>query len=194
MIYIVSGHPRTGTSMMMEALIKGGLTAAYSQERNNQAAKWGDDYYKPNPNGLYEIDFDEYCQPDFPLKYQDKLIKVFFQGLSNLAPSAYKIIFMLRDIKEIAQSYEAMFSTVSAGRARLRPDVISGYREVMEQSIQSLEKRPDVSLTILDFSEVVSNPIENFKLLALLGWPINPVEAASVVKPSLYRFRKELLI
>lgn len=46
MIYIVSGFMRSGTSMMMQALIAGGMQASFSTQRNQFANNLADDYYQ----------------------------------------------------------------------------------------------------------------------------------------------------
>ena len=54
MLYVVSGFKRTGTSMMMHALIAGGLDGVYSEQRQHITDKIPEGEYNPNPNGFYE--------------------------------------------------------------------------------------------------------------------------------------------
>jgi hypothetical protein len=179
---------RSGTSMMMEALSKGGLEAAFDPKRDEFVSKCADGLYRPNPRGVFEISFAEYSETGFPLRYEGKLIKVFPEGLSNLALHQYRVVFMLRDPEEIRQSYEAMFSTITSRRVQL-----NNYRQKMDAAIDYLKSRSDVQLNILEYRNVVQNPVSEFSYLRSEGWPIDPEKAASVVDPNLYRFRRERL-
>lgn len=173
---------------MMQALAAGGLEAAYDKRRNEHIASLGDDQYSPNPSGVFEISFAEYDQPDFPLSYREKLIKVFADGIYNLAQHEYKIVFMLRDPEEIRQSYEAMLSSLSERRYRLRD-----YQAKTQRCLAYLAQRPDVQHVVLNYRDVVFNPLRWFSFLRGAGWPIDTERAARVVDPKLYRFRREIL-
>jgi hypothetical protein len=181
MIYIVSGYMRSGTSMMMEALIKGGMKAEFDKSRDEHVAKFEDDKYKANPHGLFEIEFNEYKNPDFAKKYEGKLVKVFSWALEGLPKASYKIVFMERDLEEVRQSYEAMLSSRSKSRPPMDGRVNPPVREDME-------------ITTLQYTDVINNPFKIFSELQKQDFPIDPLLASSVVDPKLYRFRKELLI
>jgi hypothetical protein len=188
MIYIVSGHPRSGTSMMMEALSAGGLSVAFDPKRDEFVAECADELYKPNPHGLFEIDHNEYVNPGFPLKYAGNLIKVFYGGLRNLARHQYKVVFMLRDPEEIRQSFEAMYYKVAERRFN-----INNYESEMSSAIAYLKSRDDVDVIPLRYEQVVNSPKATFGQLKTNGWPIDIDKASKIVDPNLYRFRRELL-
>jgi hypothetical protein len=188
-IYIVSGFYRSGTSAMMQALMAGGLTGAWSEARNAVAAQHADEHYHPNRAGLFEIPLREYRQPGFPLQYEGKLIKVLLWGLHNLAPhpGGYRIIIMRRDPEEIRQSYEGFFL------GRKCPPLV-GYAERIARAAKMLVTRPDaLSVSIVDYAYAVAHPARAMIRLRGDGWPIDPLEAADVIDPAQYRFRKELL-
>lgn len=181
MIYIVSGFPRTGTSMMMNALAEGGLTPAYSIDRENFLARNGDSQYQPNPKYL-EIRHSEYRKLGFPLQYEGKLIKVMTWGLDGMSVGSYRIILMLRDPEEIRQSYEAAFND--------KIDV-SEYFEKMEAIEDKMLNRKDVqSVHTLSYREVLSHPL---KLFESIGWPIECARAARAIDPQQCRFKVEAL-
>lgn len=109
MLYIVSGFVRSGTSMMMDALIAGGMAAEWSRERDEAMnRKFADEHFKPNES-YREVALTEYSDLDFPLKYDGKLIKVMSWGLAQMRRIPHRIVFMLRDPWEIAESYERSF-------------------------------------------------------------------------------------
>ncbi len=182
MIYIVSGYPRTGTSMMMFGLQTGGLEVAYSKNRESLSS-FGDNHYHPNYNGFYEVSMKEYKLSNFPLQYQGKLIKVMLWGLDSLAVNleGYRIIIMSRNPEEIRQSFEAAFNEV------ISPDpdkILLEYGKMMN--------RKDVqSVNILEYRKVIENPERE---IGNLDWPIDVIKAASIVDPQQYRFRIENLI
>lgn len=188
MIHIVSGMYRSGTSAMMEALIAGGMSAAWSEDRNRLAEQHADEHYKPNPSGLYEVPLKEYGGVRFPLDYQGKLIKVMLWGLDHLAvnPEGYRVVIMRRDPEEIRQSYEAFF-----GR---KCPALNEYPERIERAAKILANRGDVvSVTAIDYPYLVDSPEPCLIRLRREGWPIDPLEAAATIDPALYRFRKEQL-
>lgn len=190
MIHIVSGYFRSGTSCMMQALIAGGMSAAWSEERNQLNEAHSDERYKPNPQGLFEVPLREYGECNFPLKYQGKLIKVMAWGLDHLAvnPEGYRVVLMRRDPEEIRQSYEGFFQGQKC-------PPLTEYHERMTRAEMMLRNRADVeNVTTLDYRNVVSGPIANMAYLRSQGWPIDPLEAAATINPDLYRFRKERLI
>ena len=102
-IIIVSGLPRSGTSMMMKMLAEGGLSIVTDEVRRAD----GD-----NPNGYFEFETVK-SLPDGNftwLKQADgKVVKV-ISSLLEYLPSeySYKVIFMERELKEILASQKKM--------------------------------------------------------------------------------------
>lgn len=188
MIHIVSGFFRSGTSAMMQALIAGGLSAAYSEDRNKLAEQHADEHYHPNRSGLYEVPLKEYGGLTFPLQYQGKLIKVMLWALDHLAvnPEGYRVVIMRRDPEEIRQSFEGFFGKKCAP--------LDEYYERIERAANALANRRDVrSVCVTNYFDVVANPELAMIRLRGDGWPIDPLEAAAIIDPSQYRFRRELL-
>lgn len=188
MIHIVSGYFRSGTSAMMQSLIAGGMSAAWSEARNTVATAHSDEHYSPNPNGLYEVPLKEYGGASFPLQYQGKLIKVMLWGLDHLAvnPDGYRVVIMRRDPEEIRQSYEAFFGKKCPS--------LDEYAERIERAAKMLANRADVvSVTAVDYPYLVDSPEPCLIRLRREGWPIDPLEAAATIDPAQYRFRRERL-
>jgi hypothetical protein len=184
--YIVSGFMRSGTSMMMRALSEGGLEAVVNKNRDQMNQQWGDEYYQPNGAGFYELERKDYAELNFPKKYEGKLIKVLYGGLSRICAGDYKIVFMVRDPEEIRQSYEAFFNTSP-------PEVLKNYDKMVEYSIGIMEMRKDIQFEVINYRDVIEDSLGTFDNLYELGWEINPEKAATVVDPELFRFRREIL-
>jgi len=185
MIYLVSGYMRSGTSMMMQCLEAGGMDVAYSIKRTETANKlWSDDQFKSNANGFYEFSPKEMEQPDFPAKHDGKVIKLVTPWLKFLKGHKARVLFMLRNPEEIRQSSEAVLSMP------LKSEWIGIYPLRMAAHIRRL-KDSGCDVQTVDFKKVITNPLE---CLGRLDWPIDPVKAATAVKPDLYRFRIERLV
>lgn len=181
--YLVTGYMRTGTSMMMQALEAGGLEAIRSNAREQMNENYGDEHYKPNPNGFYEP--DDWGRLDFPRGYEGKLVKVMYDRITRIAVGNYKVVFMMRDPEEIRQSFEAFF-----GRA----PAIKKYNEIMLHVLELLRNRKDMSVDVFRYEDVIENPIWAFTLLKQYGWPIDIDAASAKVERKLYRFKKEELV
>lgn len=156
MIHVVSGFVRTGTSMMMACLTAGGLTSAFdpARERLNDH---GDEHYRPNRSGFYELSMRECGKPGWPIQHQGKLIKVMSWFLDSLEPNqeggGYRIVLMHRDPEEIRQSFEAAFGE------RIDPATLADYRERQAAIFRRLMVRRDVQSVIpLAYRAVVAHP------------------------------------
>lgn len=185
MIYVVSGFPRSGTSMMMSALEAGGLSVVRSPKRDRLNKRHSDERYAPNPHGLYEPNLREMALPGWPKKHDEQALKVLCPWVKHLSVHRYKVVFLHRDPEEIRQSFEAAF------QGKLDTSKIAAQvRDGREQ----LANRLDVSsLTDMEYADVIENPQAAFDRLYMHGWPIDVEKAAAVVDPSLYRFRRENL-
>lgn len=180
--YIVTGWYRSGTSMMMQALKAGGLEAVWDKEHEGELDKWKTKEYDPNPHGYYELSVDIYNDREFPKQYEGKLVKILSGHVPKIAVGNYKIVFMLRDPKEIEISLIKMMRQVPAID-------IKRYDEEMERAINAIKNRRDCELTVFHYKDVVKEPFPYFNRLVHRGWPIDPWAAAAKVDPKLYRNR-----
>jgi len=188
MIHIVSGMYRSGTSAMMQSLIAGGMSAAWSEDRNKIAEQHADEHYSPNKSGLYEVPLKEYGGLNFPLDYQGKLIKVMLWGLDGLAvnPEGYRVVIMRRDPEEIRQSYEAFFGK--------KCPPLTEYEGRIDRARELLSNRGDVrNVVVFRYANLIKNPQSVMLQLRGRCWPIDPLEAAAAIDPAQYRFRLERL-
>jgi hypothetical protein len=98
--------------------------------------------------------------------------------LGRLAAHEYRVVFMRRDSEEIRQSYEGAFG----GRVTAQQ-----IETVIYEALRTLRNRRDVhEIVELQYADVIDDPV---LAIASLGWTIDAQAAASVVDPSLYRFR-----
>ena len=97
-------------------------------------------------------------------------------------------IFLKRNPEEIRKSMLEFTPFTSWGREMV---VLEFYDEIVGHIISELNKRSDVTLTVLNYRDIVSNPLEAFNKLVFDGWEINPVISASLVDETLHRFKLE---
>ena len=137
--YLVSGNPRSGTSMMMHALITGGLEGAYSKKVGP-----GDGVYHPNPNGFFELVDGEQRHPTHPWKYEGKVVKAIYTMLPQVAPGNYKVIYMLRNPEEIRKSLARIARRRRPQRRQVDTD--KGYFQRMSRYLSIATLRPDMDV------------------------------------------------
>lgn len=185
--YFVSGFMRSGTSMMMKALEAGGMKVARSQKRDAEMnEKWGDHEtgYVPNEE-YYELYKDDYQDPKFPSQYKGQLIKCLYGGIWRINPEygPYKVVFMRRDQNEIKMSMIGAFGSYNDYAASKE------FNQNLDNIVKILKDRKSfISVIELNYADIIKNPIVEFEKLADDGWPIDPIDATSIVKPNKKRF------
>lgn len=181
-IVIVSGLPRSGTSLMMQMLDKGGLITLTDDNRKADVS---------NPNGYLEYDPVMSLHKDntWLHKAQNKSVKIVAPLLKFLDPKyRYKIIFMNRNINEVIKSQQKM---IGKDPEVLPTKLYNGYTKLLNQVEVWKEKEPSVELIYIDYkdalynTEEVSNNIKNF-----LGLELDLESMRSCVDRSLYRNRE----
>jgi len=110
-IIIVSGLPRSGTSLMMQMLENGGVAVVTDHIRTADS---------DNPRGYYEFEKVKKIKEDASWLPQTrgKALKMVSQLLYDLPPGErYRIIFMERDLDEMLLSQEKMLRRLSRSAA-----------------------------------------------------------------------------
>lgn len=177
---VVSGLPRSGTSLMMRILRMSGLPVMTDKARP------ADEH---NPEGYYEWEAIKKIgtQPEVLLEAEGKVIKVISMLLPSLpARHRYKVIFMDRPIAEVVTSQARMLGTADAGPDRAA-DMLQGHRA---EILHGLRTTPGFEVLIVNYPELVSAP-EKWapRIQAFLGTDI-PVEAVrQAIRPELHRNR-----
>ncbi len=187
MLFVVSGFMRTGTSMMMRALEAGGMETAYKADRDKMKNHYADEHYDPNIGGLYELERQDYKNPDFPRSFEGKLIKALNIGVPRMAvmPNGIRVAFMRRDKEEVRQSYDAFFGQ------QLKVDNLDERMEKIKEVI--LNRKDVISFNEFWFREVIDNPYKHFQILEDGGWPIDIDKCTDMVDPKYCRFKLENL-
>jgi broad-specificity NMP kinase len=185
-IVIVSGLPRSGTSMMMKMLEAGGLDVLTDHIRTPD---------EDNPKGYYEFERVKKVEEDkaWLPEAQGKVVKMISALLKHL-PSGYqfKIIFMRRDMAEILASQRRML--VRRGE---QPDRVEDERmsELFEHHLQDtfswLADQPHMEVLKVSYNEVLAGPVEPVaRINEFLGGDLDEERMVDVVDPALYRQRQ----
>jgi hypothetical protein len=186
---LVSGLPRSGTSLMMQLLEAGGLTAMTDRERGADI---------DNPRGYYEWEAIKQIvkKPEIldDEAVQGKAIKCISMLLRALpAKHHYKVIFMMRPIREVVASQQAMTGRLGTKGANLEPEQLErGLRAHREEIRRWGSTTPDVEWLEVSYPDLVRDPEPSIaKLIEFLGNDLLPTAKAmiTVVDPALHRRR-----
>jgi len=185
MITIVSGLPRSGTSLMMQMLVAGGMTALSDGERQADT---------DNPRGYLEWELIK-TLPNDPAciaEGEGKVIKVISKLLLSLpAGHEYRIIFMQRPLAEVLASQERMRINRRTDKAGPSAAAMTAAFEKHLREVDAwIDSKPNVKALRLPYHDVLSNPAEISRRLAeFLGLPLKTEAMIQQVDASLYRNR-----
>lgn len=177
MIYIVSGVPRSFTSCMMKALHAGGLPAVKSYQRDQVGKNMSRTNYEPNPSGdLWEPNLEDVTELGFPRQYEGYVIKVLATWLPCMVVHEYRVVFMLRNPKEVYQSFRTMLE----GSKYTEQFIAQEQRE----GLAWLKNRRDVlGTSVFQTEQLLKDPLWVFLTLQRDGWPIDAIAASKIVEP-----------
>lgn len=184
MITIVSGLPRSGTSLIMQMLEKGGMEILTDNVRKADES---------NPNGYFEYEKVKALQRDSSWlgEADGKAVKVIVQLLKYLPPQYnYKIIIIERDIQEILRSQEKMLSKMGQKVSSNQEILKKVFEKQLENTKQWLLSHNNVSVLYLQHREVLFQPQHTaIKINSFLDLSLEADMMAQVVDLSLYRQR-----
>jgi hypothetical protein len=186
-IIVVSGLPRSGTSMMMKMLEAGGLEILTDNLREADAN---------NPKGYYEFERVKQMKDGDLAWLPDALGKVvkIVTGLITFLPAGYnyKVIFMQRELKEVLSSQKKMLGRLGKGDDNIPDDTMTKiYQEHLKQVERWISKQPNMEVLYVNYNTMVSDPTESLhKVNAYFGGGMNVEMMAKVVDKELYRERK----
>lgn len=187
-IVIVSGLPRSGTSMMMQMLEAGGLDVFTDQERQ------ADDN---NPKGYYEHEAVKHLHKNgtWLKEANGKAVKVIAQLLPFLPLKyRYKVVFMERDIHEVIQSQQRML--IRDGKKTktdtLPLHLVQQYQRTIQQVKTWADKHANVEIHFVDYAAVVDQAFpQAIALNSFLDKGLHAEQMVACVDARLYRERLE---
>ena len=183
-ITVVSGLPRSGTSMMMQMLRAGGLTCLTDELREADIS---------NPKGYFEFEKVKGLRADnsWLPEAKGKVIKIISHLLACLPPELnYKIIFMERDLDEVLASQRKMLVNQGQGEENLSDERLG---QIFAQQLRQVKKMladRQISTLFLGYKDVLEDPVEvSTQLQAFLGNNLDQQAMRDVVDHNLYRQR-----
>jgi len=187
-VVIVSGLPRSGTSMMMKMLEAGGIPPLTDQIRTADS---------DNPKGYYE--FERVKQLDkgdtaWVAEAQGKGVKVISQLLRYLPDDQdYKVIFMRRNMDEILASQKKMLTNRGEDPNRVSDEELTRlFEKHLGHVRQWLDGQTNVETLYIHYSDVLSDPRPSVgQINEFLGGHLNTEAMIASVDPKLYRNRQE---
>jgi hypothetical protein len=183
-IIVVSGLPRSGTSLMMQMLAAGGVAVVTDNVRAADT---------DNPRGYYELEAVKRIKRDAAWLPQTrgKAFKMVSQLLYDLPPGeSYRILFMERDLDEVLASQEKMLRRLSRPAAP-RAEMKHAYALHLAKLRDWLRQQPNMHVLCINYSDLIERPAEQAgRVAAFLGGKPSAERMAGSVDPSLYRNRK----
>jgi hypothetical protein len=185
-VTIVSGLPRSGTSLMMSMLQAGGMDLLLDGVRRPD---------EDNPKGYYE--FERVKQIDDDQEWlQDargRVVKMISELLRRLPPTnTYRVIFMQRAMEEILASQREMLARRGEPTDRVRDeDMARMYRRHLGQVRAWIAEQPNVETLYVSYNDLVSDPGPQLQRInQFMGGALNVEAMIGVIDNSLYRQRR----
>ncbi len=186
-IVVVSGLPRSGTSMMMKMLEAGGVPPVTDELRT------ADD---DNPKGYYEFERVKQMDKGDVAWVKDapgKVVKVISALLKHLPREQhYQVVFLRRHMSEILASQRKMLI-----RRGEDPDKMDDAQMAMlfERHIQQVEQwlaqQPNFEVLYIHYSDVMADPLAAANTISrFLGRDMDIQAMAQTADPNLYRNRR----
>jgi len=188
-LVIVSGLPRSGTSMMMKMLDAAGIPIMTDAVRTADI---------DNPKGYFEYervkDLEKDPDRSWVREGRGKALKVISWLLKDLPDdNAYQIVFMRRDIDEVLASQNKMI--VNRGEQDTTDDAImaEAYRNHLAAVRIMARKKANWSIVEIRYDEAVRDPAKVARMVnAFLGGRYEESRMLEAVDEKLYRNRKSV--
>jgi hypothetical protein len=183
-IIIVSGLPRSGTSLMMQMLDNGGVPVVTDSIRSADT---------DNPKGYYEFEQVKKIKRDTSWlpAVRGKAIKMVSQLLYDLPPTeVYRIVFMERDLDEMLRSQEKMLERLN--RRPAPPAAMKlAYTDHLDRLHEWLPRQANMKVLRVCYNELLEmSTCQAERVKEFLRCPADAEKMANTVDPSLYRNRK----
>ena len=184
-IIVVSGLPRSGTSMMMKMLEEGGIPIL------TDAIRSADD---DNPNGYYEFEFVKKLpegQNKWLAEANRKAVKIISALLEHLpANYHYKIIFMEREPREILASQQKMLANRNEKSKVDDAEMQEQFQKHLAAIKYWLARQPNMDVMYVDYNKMIVSPENYCQAIAdFIAIPVNVSKMLAVPNERLYRNR-----
>jgi hypothetical protein len=185
-VIVVSGLPRSGTSMMMKVLEAGGLPVLIDGLRTADT---------DNPEGYYEFERVKGLDKGdtaWLADAQGKGVKVISALLEYLPPDQpYRTIFMHRQIEEVLRSQRKMLEHRGEVTDAVDDAVLAAlFAKHLDKVKSWLAAQPNFVVLDIHYSQILADPLPHVELVnQFLGNSLDEASMAAVINPNLYRNR-----
>jgi hypothetical protein len=186
-IVVVSGLPRSGTSMMMKMLDAAGVPIMTDAVRQADV---------DNPKGYFEYervkDLERETDKSYIRDGRGKALKVISFLLKDLPDDCfYRVIFMRRHLDEVIASQNRMLDRRGEDAIDEKETMAEAYRNHLAAVKIMVRKRPNFEMLEFRYDEAVKDPRGAARAVnAFLGGRLDESAMARVVDAELYRNRK----
>lgn len=154
-VTIVSGMPRSGTSLAMQMLRAGGMPLLADERRPPDAH---------NPRGYFEYEPVKRLAADcsWVKAARGQAIKVIYRLLYHLPSDvSYRVLFLERDLAEVFESQQVMLCSKNDPAAlQDRERILSALARELGGAKEWLAHRPNMPVLAVPYAEVIHNPLK----------------------------------
>ena len=182
-ITIVSGLPRSGTSMMMQMLEAGGMVALTDRVRQAD---------QDNPKGYYEFERVKKIKEDqrWLPEAQGKVVKMISMLLYDLPDGySYKVVFMRRHMQEILASQQKMLERRGEGKGADDELMAAHFTKHLNELEAWVGTRSDIDICYVWHHDIINEPVEQAGQIAdFLGGALDvqKMGASQIFRSSLH--------
>jgi hypothetical protein len=185
-VTIVSGLPRSGTSLMMQMLAAGGVEVLTDGQRLAD---------QHNPRGYFELEAVKHSRSDLSwlAQAEGKAVKVVHLLLPHLpVDREYRVVLMQRDLSEVVASQRAMLQQQGRPTAALPDSKLAEiFGKQLAEVIAWLARHPNFRAMQVQHRDVIEKPLATAEqVAAFLGGTLDARRMAGAVEPALYRQRQ----
>ena len=182
-ITVVSGLPRSGTSMAMQMIVAGGIAPVTDELRAPDA---------DNPRGYFEFERVKSLRTDKAWidDARGKVVKVIHMLVPELPDDrAYRVVFLERDLREVVKSQATMLARSAKAGGALPPErLMAIYQQQLKQVHAWLAARPNFTVLAVRHADFIREPAAQAAAIsAFLGGDLDVAAMTAAVDPSLHR-------
>ncbi len=186
-IVVVSGLPRSGTSMLMKMLDEGGMQIMTDSERVADI---------DNPKGYFEYERVKDLEKETDKRYvregRGKVLKVISFLIKDLPDdNDYRVIFMRRDLDEVIASQNKMIQRLGTDDSTAAEEAMKeAYRNDIVRTRLLCKNRPNFELIEISYKNTVEDSEATARSVnAFVGGHLDEAAMRAAVDGSLYRNR-----
>jgi len=185
-VFVVSGLPRSGTSMMMAMLQAGGLSLLTDAARAPDAS---------NPRGYFEYEPVRRLRVDksWVSLAVGKGLKVVSYLLTELPDVfRYRIVFMERPLPEVLESQRVMLESQDEPHDPATEQILARtYEKHLAHIAAWLAEQPNMRILHVSFHDALKDPLPiSTEVAEFMGASLDPRAMAAAVEPALRHQRK----